>query len=183
MNPNYPSTEPPAGNSLPRSAQEVGRSLKSAATDAAANLKTSAARAARGGKEAAVDRIDGLGHSIDDTARALEEKDPNIAWFAHRAAERVQRVADYLRERDFASLRDDCSDLARRHPAAFFGGLFVAGLVVGNMLKATARTAASHATDNYRAQPGGEDYRAQERGEVSEGRLHDPTFSASGASI
>lgn len=180
---NSPNLSPvSADNPTTRSAQEIGRSLKSAASDCASDLKAGAARAAHTSKDAAANRIDGLGHSIDDTARALEGKDPNIAWFAHRAAERVQRVADYIRERDFASLREDCNDLARRHPAAFFGGLFVAGLVVGNMLKATARGTAESAV-RYRPQPGGEDYRAQAMGEVSDARLHDPTLTPSSAAI
>ncbi len=182
MNPQNSLAAQPGSSPSAHSAQEVGRALKSAASDCASGLKAGAARVTQARKDAAVERIDGLGQSIDETARALEEKDPNIAWFAHRAAERVQRVADYLRERDFASLREDCSDLARRHPAAFFGGLFVAGLVVGNMLKATARGAASSGL-RQGSEHDGEDYPSQARGPVAEGGLYDPSPAPSAAAL
>ena len=44
-----------------------------------------------------------------------------------------------MRNRDFATLRQDAEDMARRHPAVFFGGMFLAGLVVGNFVKASRR--------------------------------------------
>jgi hypothetical protein len=73
---------------------------------------------------------------MHDTARSLEEQDPNIAWFTHRAADKIQGVADYVRSQDFRALRADAEDVARRHPAVFFGGLFLAGLMLGNVAKA-----------------------------------------------
>lgn len=172
----------PGGSPSRQDTPQVGRSLKSAASECASGLKAEAERFTHARKDAAADRIGGLGHSLDDTARTLEEKDPNIAWFAHRAAEKVQRVADYLRERDFASLREDCNAVARRHPAAFFGGLFVAGLVAGNMLKATARSA-SGASTRHGPHSDEDDYRSQARGAASEGRLHDPSPHASASAI
>ncbi|MES2694960.1 MAG: hypothetical protein V4773_15925, partial [Verrucomicrobiota bacterium] len=123
-----------------QSARDVAAKVKTAAADTVARAKTEAGRYAGEKKEAAAERLGGYSSSIHDTARGLEEKDPNIAWFTHQAADKVQGVADYLRDRDFDTLRADCESVARRHPVAFFGGLFVAGLVLGNMLKATSRT-------------------------------------------
>jgi hypothetical protein len=65
----------------------------------------------------------------------------------HRAAERLENVANYVRDRDFAALREDAASLARRHPAAFFGGMCVAGLVLGSVIRA-ARSA-SRETDSF----------------------------------
>jgi hypothetical protein len=85
--------------------------------------------------------VGGYSSAIHETADSLEEKDPNIAWFTHRAADRLQGVADYVRDSDFRSLKTDVENMARRHPIAFFGGLLVAGLVIGNIVKATGKSA------------------------------------------
>ena len=73
---------------------------------------------------------------IHESARNLEPQDPNIAWATHRVADRVEGLAEYLRNSDLQDLRTDAEALALRHPVAFFGGLFIGGLVVGNLLKA-----------------------------------------------
>lgn len=90
-------------------------------------------------KDAAAGRVADYGEAIHESANRLEEKDPNIAWFTHRAADKIQAVAEYMRGTDMTSLRSDCERIARRHPAAFFGGLFVAGLLLGNVVKASRR--------------------------------------------
>jgi hypothetical protein len=41
-------------------------------------------------------------------------------------------------ERSFQDLRRDAEDIARRHPAVFFGGMFVAGLALARFAKASA---------------------------------------------
>lgn len=124
---------------LTTSAREAAAKVKSAVTGTATKAKEQAAQVATEKKEAASARIGGYSSALHDSARTLEEKDPNIAWFTHRAADKLQDVADYMRSRDFHGLRDDCEGIARRHPAAFFGGMFVAGLILGNVVKASRR--------------------------------------------
>lgn len=43
-------------------------------------------------------------------------------------------------------MKGDVENFARRHPLAFFGGLFIGGLVVGNLLKARS-TGSESSTD------------------------------------
>lgn len=157
---------------IKESARETVEQVKHAATSTASRAKEEAGRMASEKKRTAAEKIGGYSNAIHDSAKSLEEKDPNIAWFTHRAADRLQGVADYVRERDFVDLRRDAEDVARRHPLAFFGGLFVAGLVVGNLLKATASasggrtltsgTPANGETENYGL--GEEDRRAESSG-------------------
>lgn len=123
---------------LKESARETVDQVKQAAGATASRVKEEAGRLASEKKRTAAEKLGGYSNAIHDSAKSLEEKDPNIAWFTHRAADRLQGVADYVRERDFGALRRDAEDVARRHPLAFFGGLFVAGLVVGNLLKASS---------------------------------------------
>ena len=132
-----------AKQAISQTARDAATKVKSVASDTAAKARTEAERLAQEKKETAANRIGGYGSALHESARSLEEQDPNIAWFTHQAADRLERVADYVRTRDFTGLRDDCCGVARRHPTAFFGGLFVAGLIIGNMIKATARSRSS----------------------------------------
>jgi hypothetical protein len=124
---------------ITQTARDTATKVKSAATSTAARAKEEAQRIATEKKEFAAGKIGSYSTAIHDTARSLEEKDPNIAWFTHRAADRLQGIADYMRNRDFAAFKIDAENMARQHPAAFFGGLFVAGLVMGNLVKASRR--------------------------------------------
>ena len=124
---------------LAQTARDAASKVKSTAATTAARAKEEAERFATEKKETAATRIGTYSSAIHETARSLEEKDPNIAWFTHRAADRLQGIADYMRNRDFSSLRHDAEDVARRHPAAFLGGMFLAGLLVGNLVKASRR--------------------------------------------
>lgn len=129
---------------LTATARDAASHLKSAATDTVARAREEAQRVASEKKSTAADRIGNYSSAIHESAKSLEEKDPNIAWFTHRAADRLDQVADYVRNRDFTNVRRDAEDIARRHPALFFGGLFVAGLVLGNVLKASRSTRRSY---------------------------------------
>ena len=122
-----------------QTARETATKVKDTASSTALRAKEEASRYATEKKEVTANRIGSYSTAIHDTARSLEEKDPNIAWFTHQAADRLQGIADYMRNRDFSALRQDAENLARRHPATFFGGMFLAGLIVGNIVKASRR--------------------------------------------
>lgn len=125
-----------AKQAVTSTARDTAQRIKSAATDTAERAKSEAQRMASTTKEETANRIGGYSSAMHESARSLEQQDPNIAWATHRIADRVQSAADYLRTRDFAGMKSDVEEFARRHPLAFFGGLFVGGLVIGNLLKA-----------------------------------------------
>lgn len=128
-----------AKQSISATARDAATQLKSAASTTTQRAREEAQRIAAEKKTTAADRLGSYSSAIHESAKSLEEQDPNIAWFTHRAADRLQGVADYVRERDFDDLRHDAEDVARRHPALFFGGLFVAGILLGTVLKASGR--------------------------------------------
>lgn len=136
-----------AKETLARTARETTSKLKTAAVDTATRAKDQARHLAGEKKETAAERLGSYSSAMHESARSLEERDPNIAWFTHRAADRLQGVADYMRTRDFAGLRQDAENIARRHPAVFFGGLFALGLILGNVVKAGRRSADDRAGD------------------------------------
>ena len=126
-------------NQIAQTARDAATKVKTAATKTVGRAKDEAERFVTDKKETAAGRIGSYSSAIHETANSLEEKDPNIAWFTHQAADKLQGVADYMRNRDLAALRHDAEDIARRHPAAFFGGMFLAGLLIGNVVKASRK--------------------------------------------
>jgi hypothetical protein len=143
-----------AKESIKDTARHATEGVKAKVTDAATRLKDKASEAVEQKKQAAADRIGGYSSAVHESAKSFEEQDPNIAWFTHRAADRLQGVADYVRDGDFRTIKTDAENLARRHPVAFFGGLFVVGLIVGNLLKASEK---SGEAASYDSQEGGFD--------------------------
>lgn len=87
-------------------------------------------------KDRVAERIERYGDRFDEAAESFEGEDPNIAWLTHRAAERLTHLAEHVRERDFRSLWRDAEGMARKHPLAFTGGMFVAGVALGSFLRA-----------------------------------------------
>lgn len=124
-------------NALAQTARDTAAKVKAAASSTAARAKEEVERVASTKKREAADRVQHYSSAIHDSAKSLEEQDPNIAWVTHRAADKLQGVADYMRNRNFSELRHDAEAWARRHPAVFFGGVFLAGLVLGNVVKAS----------------------------------------------
>jgi hypothetical protein len=122
---------------IAQSARDAASKVKSAASNTAAKAKDEAQRLVSDKKEETANRIGGYSSAIHDSAKSLEEKDPNIAWFTHQAADKLQNVAEYVRRCDLDGLRRDVQDVARRHPVAFFGGMFLTGLILGNVMKAS----------------------------------------------
>jgi hypothetical protein len=148
--PKFSQDPSPYSGSEPRStiastAQQAPAKVASVASEAASRVRESAEKLAAEKKDTVADRVDSYGSAIHETARSFEEQDPNIAWLTHSAAERLESVANYVRDRDFNGLREDAANLARRHPAAFFGGMCVAGLILGSVIRAARSSAATSA--------------------------------------
>ena len=139
-----------AGQHIKEVAQDAAGRVKQSVSETASKLKGSAAEMAEQRRAETADRVGRVGQSLHNTAQSMEQEDPNIAHYAHRIADRLDHVADYVRNRDLAAMKEDASDLARQHPVAFFGGLFVAGLVIGNLVKAgaTATQESDHERDD-----------------------------------
>ena len=101
--------------------------LQSQAQDAIRGRKTEAARYTRDAAAAV--------HEAADQLR--EHEDHALAGYVNGFADQIDRVSDYIDHRDIDEIADDTRNIARQHPAMFFGGLFVAGLALGRMLRAS----------------------------------------------
>lgn len=144
---------------------DTGAKVKRAASRAVERAKDTANQAANSGKEAAAGKISGYTDRLRQTARSAEQSDdPNIARLANSAADRLQQAAEYVRTADLSRLRQDAADIAHRHPALFMGGMFAAGLVLGNLAKASVQTMRKDTTD-YR--DGADDHYSEENDEAA----------------
>lgn len=88
-------------------------------------------------REKVADAVGGFADALRETGRKLEsdERARAAGPYADRAAEYAERAADYLREHDLQSVLHEGEEMALRHPAAFLGGCFAAGLLVGRLLR------------------------------------------------
>lgn len=97
------------------------------------------------------ERIHGYGSAVHRAADKLrDEKDANIAHYADMVAERLDQAADYVQSRDPGMMLRDVENAARRRPEIFFGGMFLAGLVLSRFLKASGERSAGD--DTYTAE-------------------------------
>lgn len=93
-------------------------------------------------KDRAAEQVSNFAGSLRDAARKLEEGDGGataLGRYATTAADQVERVSQYLRDRDLNSFVRDAETFARRHPDVFLGGTFVAGLILARFFKASER--------------------------------------------
>jgi hypothetical protein len=93
-------------------------------------------------KDRAAEQLGSFAGSLRDAARKLEDGDGGasaLGRYATTAADQVERVSQYLRDRDIKTFVRDAETLARRHPDVFLGGTFIAGLILARFFKASER--------------------------------------------
>jgi ribosomal protein S15P/S13E len=89
-------------------------------------------------KDQAAQRLGSFAGALREAARKLNDEDGGgFGRYADRAAEQVDRMSSYLRERDFQTFLRDTEQFARRRPDVFLGGTFLAGLLAARFLKAS----------------------------------------------
>ncbi len=90
-------------------------------------------------KEQAAQRLGSLAGTLRDVGQRLdEEAGAGLGRYVDRAAEQVDRLSAYLRDRDLDGLLDDTKSVARRRPELFLGGAFLAGVLLARFLKASS---------------------------------------------
>ena len=121
-------------------ARNLANQAKEQTVKAAGQAKDFVSQALDQQKGQAADRLGSLASVLRDTASQLQEKDggAGIGRFADQAAGQVDRVAQYLRDRDLNTFVRDTETFARRHPDVFLGGTFLAGLLLARFLKSSA---------------------------------------------
>jgi len=168
-----PATKEQTGSQtdLKETLRETKDKIKAKSKEVAAQAKERGEEYAQQTKERAAARIGGVGQSVRQTAERFErEQDPSIAHYTRLLADKLEQAATYVRDRDLQQLRRDSEELARRHPTAFFGGMFVAGLAAARFFKASDRDHSLQPSEDLReSRGGGHDRRPSEFPETRTG--------------
>ena len=84
------------------------------------------------------ERLGGVAAALRDAGRRLDQEVADgLGDVVGRAAQRVERASGYVRRSEPRDMARDVEDFARRRPAAFLGGSFVAGLLLARFLKSS----------------------------------------------
>ncbi len=112
-------------------------SLRQAKDSAGASLSQSRSQAA--------DRIGGIASAVRSTGDHLRsEEQTGVANLADSLADQVDRLSDYLRDRDLNAIRNDVESFARRQPTVAIGLALALGLVGARFIKSSQRSRGSH---------------------------------------
>jgi hypothetical protein len=90
-------------------------------------------------KDQAAERLGSVAGALRDVGNRLQEQEgAGFGRYAVRAADQVDRLSGYLRDRDLNTFFRDTEGFARRHPDVFLGGTFLAGLLLARFLKSSS---------------------------------------------
>ena len=145
------STNPNPGSSPGGTVQQVKDQAKSLAHDAKEEVSNVAGQArdqvqglVTQQKTRVADQLGSLAGALRDTGnqlgQKLGDKQSNLldlGGYAGKAADQVDRLSHYLRDRELGDVVRDAETFARRRPELFLGGTFLAGLLLARFLKAS----------------------------------------------
>ena len=134
-----------SGGGLPAGPQPLESEGRRAAGVVADKLKERVAHTVDERKAHASGSLQQIAQALHDVSRSLEQNGlAGVSHVSDRAAEQMERTADYLRRRDLDGLLRDTRDVARRHPEIFVGGALLAGILLGRFLRSSTPAEESH---------------------------------------
>jgi ElaB/YqjD/DUF883 family membrane-anchored ribosome-binding protein len=115
--------------------------LKERLEDVAAKAKDKAEQWTESASETADRQRENVSSGLERAASTLHEKattipgGPSAASAAHRLADGMETTASYLREHDFADMRDDLINLCKRHPVQALVSAVAFGFLLGRSVR------------------------------------------------
>ena len=134
MRPGSPGGQPDSG-AAGRS-RAFSERARSSAIEKTEEARDKAQRSLQEGREKIAQRVENLGSALRAGTDELSE-DELLSRYIEGAAERVDRLASYMRSADPRDAVRDVEDLARRSPLVFYGAAFAIGLAAGRFLKSS----------------------------------------------
>ena len=121
---------------------DSGTDVKGRAREAVSQAKDRAAEKIESrivdSKSRAAETLSGVASTLMSSSAQLREQNQEGAGRAiERAAEGVERFANYLQQTNVDEVVDQVHEFARRQPAAFIGGAFALGFLASRFIKAT----------------------------------------------
>jgi len=117
--------------------QQIAENVKAAAGEAIEHVKRAAESKIDAGRDSAAEQLSSLAGAIRKTGEELGATG-GLSSYMSKAARAVDRVSVYLETRTFGQLVLDIEGFARREPAMFVGGSFLAGLIGGRFFKSAS---------------------------------------------
>ncbi len=106
--------------------------------------------AAEQGKTRATETLDGFAQAVHEAAGSLEQQvGPQVAQYAHRAADALDNLSASLRNKSVDQLVDDATNYARRSPAIAIGAAVALGFALSRFLKASSSAGTSRGSYAY----------------------------------
>lgn len=89
-------------------------------------------------KARAAETLGSVAQSLRSSGQQLQgQQQDGVSRIMQQAADRVERVADYIENADVGELMHQAEDFARRQPALFVGGAFALGVLGARFLKSS----------------------------------------------
>jgi phage I-like protein len=119
--------------------KKKGKSARSTASEATEKTREEASRLSDQAKEQfagqaerqkaqASDQLDDIGEALRKTSDTLHEEDKDsVANLTEGAAQQIERLSGYLRDRSVNEMLSEAKRFARRKPGMFLGGAAVLG--------------------------------------------------------
>jgi hypothetical protein len=138
------STQPTSGRGSQSDTASAADPTKQKAQELAGQVQQKAAQRVESGltkgKSQAAETLNTVAESLVVSGQQLRERNrQDIGRFVDQAADKVQRVSNYLQKTDVSEIVDKTEEFARRRPALFLGGTFVLGLLGARFLKSSRR--------------------------------------------
>ena len=93
-------------------------------------------------KNAASTSLSHIAEAVQEAGKSLRGRDQaGLGDYADGAAKLVTNLSQYLQTTEIENFVCDLQTAARRRPALFIGGFFVAGLIAGRFLKSSSHHA------------------------------------------
>lgn len=163
-------------------AKDLASQAKEETTKVASQAKDQVQGMVTQQKEKIVGQLGNLAGALREAGGKLDEKEGGMGRYAGRAAEQVDRVSNYLRDREIGDVIRDAETFARRRPDVFLGGTFLAGLLLARFFKASGNEQEQWNTGGNATGPtGATAYRGAGQGYATSGLGYASTTGTTGA--
>jgi len=123
-------------------AKTVAQEATAQARDLAGEARSQVQQQARNGQQKATDGIRALSAELREMAGSGAQQG-TVSEVARQVADRADRLADWLGEREPGDLLEEVGSFARRRPGVFVAGAALAGVVVGRLTRGAVDAARS----------------------------------------
>lgn len=126
---------PNAGEQAGTQGRSPAEILRASREKAFQEAKIRVRDAAESQRTRAASAVGGVAGALHRAASDLNAENETMGRYTDMAAERLDEVANYLRDTDWNSVIEGAEDFARRQPAWFIGGAVAAGFLIARAVK------------------------------------------------